>query len=85
MAAVRTANAGGALAPVTAETERGGSMSDEREAQLTVESGVPLLADRFEGREVLPRKPPEESRLSWTVVRPGGQYDGCRGSRIHKG
>lgn len=43
IAAVRTADAGDALAPVTAKAERGGSVSDEREAELSVERGVALL------------------------------------------
>lgn len=84
VAAVRTANAGDALAPVTAEAERGGSVSDERETELAVEGGILLLVERFEGREALPEQLPEESRLPWTVVRPGGRYDRCLGSRIHK-
>jgi len=47
--------------------------------------GAPLLVERLEVREALPKHLPEESRLSWMVVRSGGRYDGCRGSRILKG
>lgn len=48
VAAVGTADAGDALAPVTAEAERGGSASDKREAKLAIEKGVALLVERFE-------------------------------------
>lgn len=84
VAAVGTADAGDALAPVTAEAERGGSASDKREAKLAIEKGVALLVERFEGRKALPKQHPEQPRLPWMVVRPGDRHDGRLGSRFHK-
>ena len=61
-----------------------GSVRDERQAELAVERGVALLVECFEGREALSKELTEKTRLPWTVVRPGGRYDGCLGRRFHK-
>jgi len=81
--AIGKADAGDALVPVTAEAEGGGSVRDEREADLAIERGVALLVEGLESRKALPKELLEKTRLLWTVLRLDGPQDGGLGCGIH--
>ena len=78
------ANACDALAPVSAEAERGGSTRDEGEAELAKESGVPLLIGCLEGREPLTEERAEWIRPTGTVFRPNRRQGGGLGCGTHR-
>ena len=65
------ANARDALVPVSAEAESGGGATDEGEAELAKEGGVPLLIGGLEGGEPLTEELAERIRPTGTVEGPG--------------
>ena len=69
-AAIGTSDACDALAPISAEAERGGRTRDEGEAELAKEGGVPLLIGSLEGREPLAEERAQGIRRTGTVFRP---------------
>jgi hypothetical protein len=62
---------GDALAPVSAEAERGGGAGDEGEAKRAEKGGMALLVGGLEGGEALTEKPSQWIKPAGTVVGSG--------------
>jgi len=71
VAAIGAADAGDALAPVSAEAERGGGAGDEGEAKRAEKGGIALLVGGLEGWEALTEKPSQWIKPAGTVVGSG--------------
>jgi hypothetical protein len=69
--------------PFTAEAEGGGSVRDEREAELVLERGGAFRLEGLESRGAPLKELAKKIRLPWTVLRQDGRQDGGLGGGIY--